>query len=908
MASAPGPGRDPATWRFVDAELDEARLELRVRGKVVPLERKPLELLMVLLRHPGEVLTKDELLDAVWGGRVLSETVLSRAMTKLRQALGDEEQSLVKTVHGYGYRLMAAVTRLTPPASATSPPFSGLRAGQSPPLRVNWRLVSRYAGARGESWLAEHSKTREKRVFKFATGADGLGQLKREITIFRLLLDTLGPREDIVRILDWNLAEPPFFIEIEHCQGGDLVAWSERRGGLFTLPLEDRLDLAIQAAEAVAAAHSAGVLHKDLKPANLLIVGDSAERPRLRLGDFGSGRVIEPERLQAAQITRMGFTQSVLTGESTSGTWSYIAPEQLSGQPPTVRADVYALGVLLYQLVVGDLRRPLAPGWERDVDDELLREDIAAAADHDPDRRLGAAAELARRLRGLDARRAEREAQRTLAAEAEVSRRALERARARRSRLTLVTAVSVVVAAVTGSLYLQVERSRGEARRQADAAKAVSEFLVRDMISAADPMLTGRRDASVRAVLDQASAEAGERFAGEPALEAAVRRSLGESLVGIGEPHAAVAEFLRAAELRAESEPLERARDLHAAGASLLDTGDYAAAADSLSRALVHSPDGEDGERLRVLVRSSQAWLAHLEGRSEDAAHALEQLGPATEATFGAASSERAQQLEALGQVYHGLGRFEEAVAVLGQALRKRIALHGEDHPQSIRARSSLGASLIWLRHYEAAEHELRATVDLARASLGPDHHLTLAAQAELALALQEGGDPAAALPLLEDALERRRRAFGEHDKDTTSMMNNVALLRWDLGQPREGLKLLLRSYAIDRELLGESHPATLTALQNIGRLHQEVGEWTEARAVQERLLPLARAALPADHWHVGVMLVSYGDTLRHFGERDAAHAALTEALALLEPAVGRDSPPASKARRLLADLNGYAP
>ena len=101
----------------------------------------------------------------------------------------------------------------------------------------------------------------------------------------------------------------------------------------------------------------------------------------------------------------------MMSGAPFSGTRLYMAPELLEGKRPTLQADVYALGVMLYQLVVGDLTHALAPGWQLDVDDQLLAEDIAAAVDGHPERRLGNALRLAERLRTLEQRRQQRAAE-----------------------------------------------------------------------------------------------------------------------------------------------------------------------------------------------------------------------------------------------------------------------------------------------------------------------------------------------------------------------------------------------------------------------------------------------------------------------------------------------------------------
>jgi adenylate cyclase len=96
-------------WSFANASFDEGSLELFVGDELVELEHKPLEVLRYLLRHAGDVVTKDELLAAVWPGRILSETVIAKSVSRIREVLRDGDQSLIKTVHGFGYRLAAEI-------------------------------------------------------------------------------------------------------------------------------------------------------------------------------------------------------------------------------------------------------------------------------------------------------------------------------------------------------------------------------------------------------------------------------------------------------------------------------------------------------------------------------------------------------------------------------------------------------------------------------------------------------------------------------------------------------------------------------------------------------------------------------------------------------------------------------
>lgn len=335
-------------------------------------------------------------------------------------------------------------------------------AGMRIPHRHHWVLDRRLGtGGFGEAWLAVHSKTRDRRVFKFCHDFAKLKTFQREITLFRLLKEELGRRDDIVSILEWSLDEPPYFIEVEYSSGGNLREWAERRGGLASVPLETRLEIVAEVASALAAAHSVGVMHKDVKPTNVLIQEASDGTARARLCDFGIGTLTERGRLESAGITIVGLTETQ-DSSTYAGTRLYMAPEVLEGKTATLPADVYALGVLLYQVVAGDFARALASGWQRDVEDELIADDVAAAVEGSPERRL-AASQLAERLRSLPERRSRLEADERLRREAELARAAVDRARRRRKWIAVALGVLLLLAGVLAVGFEQAEKTAEKA-------------------------------------------------------------------------------------------------------------------------------------------------------------------------------------------------------------------------------------------------------------------------------------------------------------------------------------------------------------------------------------------------------------------------------------------------------------
>ncbi len=171
-------GRQPSAaparrvWSFGRCSFDEARWSLLVEDRAVEIEAKPLDILIELLEHAGEVVTKDELLDAVWPGVTVVEGSLPTAISKLRKALGEDGEQMIVTVPRIGYRFIGPVSvRTLPNTEARALPFA---PGMALPDRPHWHFVERLGlSTSNEVWRIQHEKTRELRVVKFASDPRG---------------------------------------------------------------------------------------------------------------------------------------------------------------------------------------------------------------------------------------------------------------------------------------------------------------------------------------------------------------------------------------------------------------------------------------------------------------------------------------------------------------------------------------------------------------------------------------------------------------------------------------------------------------------------------------------------------------------------------------------------------------
>lgn len=784
------------SYRFGTAEFDEARFELRVGGLPVEVERRALDVLAYLLRHAGEVVTKDELLREVWAGRVTVDKVLPNAVTKLRRALGEANAERLVTQARVGYRLDGTVARMAVGSSLGS--RLDLAPGHPVPGRENFTLLRQLGATHGsEVWLAEQARTHVQRVYKFGADGDRLRALKREVTLSRVLRESTDDRALFVDIIDWNFETPPFFLECEY-GGESLLDWAAE--GLPALSQEQRIGVFLQVADAVASAHAVGVLHKDLKPANVLITADGAGW-RVRLTDFGSGRLFEPERIAALGITRLGLTitQNV-SADSTTGTPLYIAPEVFAGQTATVQSDVFALGILLYQLLCGQLNTPMTSGWEQDIPDELLREDIALATDGNPQRRLASVAELAARLRAR-AQRRERALRADIAErQAQEAREALARSRARRPYLIALIAALALSSVVAFALYRSAVHARNEAQRELERASAINRFLNEDLIGRSNPLVVAKgQSASLKDVLLGARDGIGKRFGSQPLTEASIRTSMtmlfnmiellpeaeAEARAALAlyerEEGAASLDALKARtllarlltrtskfdEARSQLDTLDRltqpSSDAYltylrssAWGIYYMNQGDYAKALPEYRIAIPLLRQAEpDKTSLRDSMRMDLIGALTQTGRLDEARQEGNRLIDEIAARKDDNGLVIAFAQAAVARTYTLDGDYDKAQAQLLAAQATIVQLLGADHTRNLMVLSDLFDVAMRRKDWPTALDYAKRVHEGFRAKFGEDHNVSNITLVNWGQALYENNDARAAEPLLQDAQRR---------------------------------------------------------------------------------------------------------------------------------------------------------
>jgi len=418
---------------------------------------------------------------------------------------------------------------------------------------------------------------------------------------------------------------------------------------------------------------------------------------------------------------------------SRSGTALYRAPELVGDAVPTALSDIYALGLILFQLAAGDFGRSLAPGWEEAVRDSVLRGDIAEAAAGDPEKRITSAALLADRLDHLEEHRAE--AREAAAREAQFAalRHEEERRAARRPWVRAAGLAAFAGILATSAAAFVATRQRAEAERQGAISEASYGFLADDLLGRADPTKGQGVAETLADAAKRAATEIDRRFAREPLVAARLHATLGVAFQQRGD----------IAAMRNEFDAAERNFRL----AGQIDSEDAAVARMTRAQAEATSMQ-EDGiklaqdmiaaERKRMGPLADSGRVGFALAKAEGVAHYFDDL-PGSEAAlkrtiaYAQANSDQVSQREMLrirttyALVLMRQGRAVEAEPEMRKIVAEATTAFGADHPDTLNARQNL-LNAIGLQHRDReVVAEAGILLPLFEKRYGPDHRLTLA-------------------------------------------------------------------------------------------------------------------------------------------------------------------------------------
>jgi serine/threonine protein kinase len=644
----------------------------------------------------------------------------------------------------------------------------------------------------------------------------------------------LMDHQHIAKVYDAGTTEsgrPYFVMELVH--GVPITDYCDANH----LTPRQRLELFVPVCQAVQHAHQKGIIHRDLKPSNVLVTMYD-DKPVPKVIDFGVAKAIEQRLTEKTVYTQFG---------TLVGTFEYMSPEQaeMNAFGVDTRSDIYALGVLLYELLTGSTplerqrlreaafgeivrlikeEEPERPSVRLSTSGQLAK--VAAARQTEP-------AKLSRLLRGeldwvvlrcLEKDRSRRydtasglakDVERYLKDEPVEARppSAAYRLRKllRRNRAAVVTATVVAFALVLGTAVsawqaLRATRAEAHARevhglvqleldRTLKAEKRASEekanaqaslrFLLDDVLAQADPFRRPDRDPTVRSLMDRATSRLEENKQIPPLVEASIRDALGRVYCGLGDADKAVHHLEQAHRLQRQYAPADDPANLDTAlnlAKSYGQHGDFAKAQSMLQSVFDRSRQIL-GEDDPITLRAMYA-VARVYLSQDDLSGAELLLSKGL-----TASRQRAEPNPltnefrfGLGMTYGLMGRYAEAEALFDQALKGQRAVGDDENPAALYVRCQRSALFVEMKRFPEAEHEAKETYRLSRQVLGEQNPLTTVSESILAHVYLAQGKRSEAEPLL----RRLQKAAQANQVLSSVLFSGFGELGRDLLQQRE--------------------------------------------------------------------------------------------------------------------------
>ena len=712
---------------------------------------------------------------------------------------------------------------------------------------------------------------------------------------------------NIARILDGGVTEDQVpYLVMEKVEGDSVIRVADRR----RLTVGERLDLFLDICRAVDAAHRQMVVHRDLKPGNVLVDTDQ----QVKLLDFGIAKLLSPATDDSASDA--GGPEPLT--DRVPLTPAYASPEQVLGQSVTMATDVFALGLLLWELLVGEraqaleddslstlvqtickervaepsraigslasnvasqraaLRGSTPRRWRKDVQGDLDTI-VSRCLRKDPARRYGTAGELERDLwrfrQGLPVEaRPDSLSYRT-------------RKFVARHKLGVAAAILVVLSLVVGLGFALsgLERAQAAERRAAAEAQAMrqtADFLV-GLFEVADPK-ERTEDPSARQLLDRAAAEITRDLEQSPEVRARLLGTLGRVYSNLGAFDRSLGMYEQQVALLTE------------AGATMAGGGDRDAGLADLAWARIDLASAM--QRVGAYEQSHAAIRAVLDD--------LEAAGRTGTWIEG-------QALSTYGLATWRLGDYETALEHLQRALELRSRFEDDRTPWHMMMLNNVAILAVELgRHAEARGH-YRQALEISEDLWGTGDVRLAPTLNNWGLLETQDGQPESAEELLRRSLDLRLEALGDRHPDVAESMNNLALALDEMGRFAEAEDLYTRALDLRLEVLGPEHPLTLISRFNQAANLRQQGRFTEAESALTSLEPSFVAAFGSDHSNVSSLLFERGIAVWKLDRPAEALTLVRRCLAIREAAFGVEHPATKSARDLLDDVlaaTGAAP
>ena len=732
-------------------------------------------------------------------------------------------------------------------------------------------------GGMGDVWVAKQTEPVKRRVALklIKAGMDTKAVLQR----FEAERQALAMMDypNIAKVLDGGMTADrrPFFV-MELVNGLPLTKFCDEA----KLGIRERLELFAAICQAVQHAHQKGIIHRDLKPSNILVTLIDA-KPVPKVIDFGVAKAIGGKLLDESLSTQFG---------AVVGTLEYMSPEQagFSGSDIDTRADIYSLGVILYELLTG-----LRPIDAKRLRKAALSEMIRIIQDEEPSK--------------PSTRLSTDEALPSLAASRHIEPKKL-------------------MALLRGELDWVVMKCLEKQRERryetaSGLARDIQRYLADEPVEARPPSAGYRLRKFVRRNKGQVVAASLVLFALLAGIAGATfgliranRSALAERLAKLdAQEQKASAEKAAAAERQAADKErqatavaLARLKEIEKANGllesifqdvnPLLEKKGGPLLIEQLTKRLLAVADKLDTEAIGdpLTVARLQNFLGNTLlslGEHRKAIELHQQAGQTWAKLLGPDHPDTLRSMGYLADGYHSAGRLDLAVPLYEETLKLQKAKLGADHPDTLHNMNNLASCYHNAGKLELALPLYQETLKLQKAKLGADHPDTFNSMNNLAFCYQSAGKQDLAVPLYEETLRLKKANLGRDHPDTLKTMDNLAACYQSAGKLELALPLFEESLKLSKAKLGRDHPDTLKGMSNLAGCYQSAGKLDLALPLFDETLKLSKAKLGPEHPDTLRSMTNLGSAYLAAGQLDKALPLLEDTLKLKTAKLGPEHP-----------------